>query len=57
MTACRVVAHNRGGGLNGGHIAYVWDHAGIAYVLSVHGYANEPRARAMIAALAARVDP
>ena len=53
MLACRVVAYRRGGGVNGDHIAYVWDDARITYVISVHGYANEPRARAMMAALTA----
>lgn len=52
MEACRVVPYQRGGGLNGGHIAYVWSHAGVTYVISVHGYANEPRARAMMTAQA-----
>jgi hypothetical protein len=51
LVACRVVAYNDGGGLNGGHVAYVWDHAGVAFVISIHGYANEARARAMMAAL------
>jgi hypothetical protein len=56
MLACRVVAYKRGGGVNGGHIAYVWDDARVTYVISVHGYANEPRARAMMAALIATAD-
>jgi hypothetical protein len=56
MLACRVVPYERGGGVNGGHIAYVWDDAGVTYVISVHGYANEPRARAMMAALTAAAD-
>jgi hypothetical protein len=56
MLACRVVAYKRGGGVNGGHIAYVWDDARVTYVISVHGYANEPRARAMMAALTAAAD-
>src|SRR3954470_23156146 len=55
MEACRVVPHERGGGLDGGHIAYVWNHAGVTYVISVHGYANEPRARAMMTALAVQI--
>jgi hypothetical protein len=55
MEACRVVPYQQGGGLNGGHIAYVWNHAGVTYVISVHGYANEPRARAMMTALAAQL--
>ena len=50
MTACRVVPYRTGGGVNGGHIAYTWNRAGVAYVISLHGYANEPRTRAMIAA-------
>jgi hypothetical protein len=53
MLACRVVAYNEGGVLNGGHIAYVFDHAGVAFVISVHGYANEARVQAMMAAFVA----
>jgi hypothetical protein len=52
---CRVVRHERGGGLNGGHIAYVWDDQAVTYMVSVHGYANQPRARAMMMALIAKV--
>jgi hypothetical protein len=55
MTACRVVPYSRGGGVNGGHIADIWTRDGVAYVISLHGYANEPRARAMMAAYVARV--
>jgi hypothetical protein len=55
VEACRVVPHEQGGGLNGGHIVYVWSHGPMTYVLSLHGYANEPRARAMTEALMARV--
>ena len=54
VRACRVVPYERGGGLNGGHIVYVWDHGRATFVVSVHGYANEPRARAMMLALIAR---
>ena len=36
-------------------LAYVWNHAGVTYVISVHGYANEPRARAMMTALAVQI--
>jgi hypothetical protein len=43
--ACRVVPYERGGGLHGGHIAYVWTHGRVTYVVSLHGYANEPRAK------------
>jgi hypothetical protein len=53
MLACRVVAYNEGGGLNGGHLAYVWDHARVAFVISIHGYGNEARVRAMMAAVVA----
>jgi hypothetical protein len=53
MFACRVVPYERGGGVNGGHIVYVWDHARVTYAISIHGYAHEPRARAMMAALTA----
>lgn len=55
VQACRVVAYERGGGLNGGHIAYVWNHGRVTYVISLHGYSNEPRARAMTAALIAAI--
>jgi hypothetical protein len=55
MRVCRVPPHERGGGINGGHIAYVWRQGSVAYVVSMHGYDNEPRARAMMAALMARV--
>jgi hypothetical protein len=55
MEACRVVPYERGGGLNGGHIAYLWNHAGVTYVISVHGYANEARARAMMTAQAVQL--
>jgi hypothetical protein len=48
---CRVVPYEQGGGLNGGHIAFVWTHRRVTFVVSLHGYANEPRARAMTLAL------
>ena len=51
VEACRVVPYEQGGGLNGGHLAYVWRHGPVTYVVSLHGYANEPRARAMTQAL------
>jgi hypothetical protein len=51
VEACDVVPHEQGGGLNGGHVAYVWTRGAITYVISLHGYANEPRARAMMLAL------
>ncbi len=54
VEACRVVPYEQGGGLNGGHIAYVWTHGRVTYVVSLHGYANEPRARAMTLALMAQ---
>jgi hypothetical protein len=55
VEACRVVPYEQGGGLHGGHIAYVWTHGRASYVVSLHGYANEPRARAMTRALIAAV--
>ena len=55
VEVCRVVAYEQGGGLSGGHIAYVWTHGRATYVVSLHGYPNEPRARAMIEALMSRV--
>jgi hypothetical protein len=51
MRVCRVVPHEQGGGVNGGHIAYVWRDRTIAYVISLHGYRNRARARAMMRAL------
>jgi hypothetical protein len=54
VRACRVVPYERGGGLNGGHIVYTWDRGRATFVVSVHGYANEPRARAMMLAWIAR---
>jgi hypothetical protein len=54
VEACRVVPHAQGGDLHGGHIAYMWTYGRVSYVLSLHGYANEPRARAMTRALMAR---
>jgi hypothetical protein len=55
VEACRVVPYEEGGGLNGGHIAYVWTNGRVTFVVSLHGYANEPRARAMTLALIAQV--
>jgi hypothetical protein len=55
VTTCRVVPYEQGGGLNGGHLAYMWSHRPVMYVVSLHGYANEPRARAMTQALMALV--
>jgi hypothetical protein len=55
VEACRVVRYEEGGGLHGGHVAYVWIHRRASYVVSLHGYANEPRARAMTRALIAEV--
>jgi hypothetical protein len=51
MRMCRVAPHERGGGINGGHIAYVWRDGTIAYVISLHGYGNRARTRAMMRAL------
>jgi hypothetical protein len=55
VEACRVAPYDQGGGLEGGHIAYVWDDARVSYAISLHGYANEPRVQAMMAALIERV--
>ena len=57
VQACKVVPYEKGGGINGGHIAYVWRHTGTAFVVSVHGYRNEPRVRAMVAAWMAEALP
>lgn len=42
------------GGYYGGHIAYAWRHKDVVYHITIHGYANEPRASLMMAALIAR---
>jgi hypothetical protein len=55
VEACQVVPYEKGGGLHGGHIAYVWSHGSATLVVSLHGYENEPRVRAMTAALIAKV--
>ena len=51
MRVCRVVPHEDGGGINGGHIAYVWRDGGTTYVVSLHDYRNRNRARLMMGAL------
>jgi hypothetical protein len=50
-----VVPYEQGGGLNGGHIACVWTSGRATYVVSLHGYGNEPRVQAMTQALMERV--
>jgi hypothetical protein len=55
VEVCHVVPYEKGGGLNGGHVAYVWTQGRVTYVVSLHGYANEPRARVMTLALMAQV--
>jgi hypothetical protein len=50
VEACRVVPYEQGGGLSGGHVAYVWRRGAVTRVVSLHGYANAPRARTMLAA-------
>ena len=57
VESCRVVPYREGGGLNGGHVAYVWEHRGVTVAISIHGYANEPRARMMMAAVVATAEP
>jgi hypothetical protein len=54
VTACRVPPYEQGGGYYGGHVAYAWQHRDVAYHVTIHGYANEPRVRLMMAALIAR---
>jgi hypothetical protein len=51
VRACRVPPFERGGGFHGGHIAYLWERAPAAIVLSAHGYLNEARVKAMMTAL------
>jgi hypothetical protein len=51
VRACRVPSFERGGGFHGGHIAYLWERAPAAIVLSAHGYLNEARVKAMMTAL------
>jgi hypothetical protein len=54
VQACRVPAFDAGGGYYGGHIAYAWQRGQVVYHLTIHGYANEPRLRLMMAALIRR---
>lgn len=51
IRACRVPSFEQGGGFHGGHVAYVWEPASAAIVLSAHGYLNEARVRTMMTAL------
>jgi hypothetical protein len=51
VQACRVPAHEVGGGYYGGHVAYAWQRGAVVYHVTIHGYANEPRLRLMMAAL------
>jgi hypothetical protein len=51
VRACRVPPFEQGGGFHGGHVAYLWERASAAVVLSAHGYTNEARVRAMMTAL------
>jgi len=55
VEACQVLPYEAGGGADGDHVAYVWPHGRATYVVSVHGPANGPRARAMMEALIAEV--
>ncbi len=54
VQACRVPAHDAGGGYYGGHVAYAWRRGPVVYHVTIHGYANEPRLRLMVAALIQR---
>jgi hypothetical protein len=51
--ACLVPPYEQGGGYYG-DIAYAWRHKDVVYHITIHGYANEPRASLMMAALIAR---
>jgi hypothetical protein len=51
VEACQVPPYEKGGGYYGGHIAYAWQRGGVVYHVTIHGYANEPRLRLMMAAL------
>jgi hypothetical protein len=54
VQACWVPAHDAGGGYYGGHVAYAWQCGPVVYHVTIHGYANEPRLRLMVAALIRR---
>jgi hypothetical protein len=54
VQACWVPAHDAGGGYYGGHVAYAWQRGPVVYHVTIHGYANEPRLRLMVAALIRR---
>lgn len=51
VEACQVLPYEAGGGVNGGHVAYVWPHGRATYVVSIHGRENGLKARAMMEAL------
>lgn len=53
VRACRVPPFDQGGGLHGGHVAYLWERPQATVVLSAHGYRNEARVKAMMTALIA----
>lgn len=55
VTACLAPPYEKGGGFYGGHALYLWQHDDVTYVVSAHGYDNDPRVRAMTAALIERV--
>jgi uncharacterized protein (TIGR03435 family) len=50
VEACRVPPYPDGGYF-GNHVAYEWQRGGVAYDVSIHNHANEPRLRLMMAAL------
>jgi hypothetical protein len=54
VQACRVPAYDAGGGYYGGHVAYAWQRGQVVYHVTIHGYANEPRLRLIMAALIQR---
>jgi hypothetical protein len=49
VEACRVPATDDG--YYSAHVAYAWRHQGVAYHVSIHGHANEPRLELMMEAL------
>lgn len=53
VEACQVPPYPDGG-YYGGHIAYAWQRGDVVYHVTLHGYANEPRLRLMMAALIVR---
>jgi uncharacterized protein (TIGR03435 family) len=53
VEACQVAPYPDGGQYSS-HISYAWQRGGVVYHVTLHGYANEPRLRMMMAALIVR---